>query len=201
MSNVWFSSDLHFGHENVIKYSNRPFSSVEEMNEGLIQNHNSLVKPGDTYYHLGDFAFAPQEFIQKTLRRMNGNKIFVAGNHDKPKNFTGLVGQFRSDWFGKVGNLRVHMYHYPVEAWNGAYHGTVHLHGHSHGSTDNTGKLRFDVGVDCFNMYPVGLEDLEKLVAKRTEEMKEAGIDFDASRKRTREKRIEASGNSTSTTN
>lgn len=167
------------------------------MNEALIENHNSLVKPGDIYYHLGDFAFASEEFIRKTLKRMNGNKIFLAGNHDNPSHFTGSVQQFRSDFIGKVGKLRVHMYHHPIESWNGAFYGTVHLHGHSHGSTDNSNKLRFDVGVDCFNMRPVNIEDLEKLVAKRTEEMKIAGIDFDAARKRTKEKRIEASRNQT----
>lgn len=78
---IYFSSDHHFYHANVIKYCNRPYSSIEEMNEKLIANWNSVVQPEDTVYYLGDFslAFRPVELYSK---RLNGVKKLVAGNHD-----------------------------------------------------------------------------------------------------------------------
>lgn len=175
MSNTYLSSDWHLYHKNIIRYCNRPFSSVEEMNEALIENHNSVVRPNDTFFHLGDFAFAGSDEIRKALKRMNGKKIFLKGNHDRASNFVGLVDDFVPDWFGKIGGMNVHMYHYPVASWNGAFHGTIHLHGHSHGSTDSTGLLRFDMGVDCFNMFPVGVEELIALVTRRKADIAEHG--------------------------
>lgn len=180
MSNIFFSSDLHFDHKNIIKYSHRPYADVDEMNEALITNHNSVVKPGDTWYHLGDFCFGGSDRIPKHLKRMNGQKIFLKGNHDRSHNFKDLVGDFRNDWFGKIGKYSYHLYHYPIQSWNGAFHGSVHLHGHSHGSTPSPGMLRWDMGVDCWNWFPVSLEELEQVINKRKEELK--GKDLDPGR-------------------
>lgn len=79
--NTWITSDLHFWHANIIKFCNRPFATVEEMNEVLISNWNAVVQPEDTVYVVGDFsmAFRPVELYTK---RLNGKKILVAGNHD-----------------------------------------------------------------------------------------------------------------------
>lgn len=78
---IWFTSDHHFWHQNVIKYCGRPFKDVQEMNEILIANWNSVVMPDDLVYYLGDFsmAFRPVEIY---TRRLNGTKILIAGNHD-----------------------------------------------------------------------------------------------------------------------
>lgn len=172
--NVFFSSDLHFYHANIIKYCKRPFASVEEMNEGLIANHNSLVKPNDVWYHLGDFAFAGSDEIRQVLRRMNGIKHFVKGNHDKAVNFVGLVESFSADLCLKFNGIRYHLYHFPVSSWDSAHHGSIHLHGHSHGSTNSDGLLRFDMGVDCNNMFPFSLEQVEALVKQRREDLRAA---------------------------
>ena len=71
--NSWVISDTHFGHKNVIKYDNRPFQDVAAMDEALIKNWNSVVKPGDTIYHLGDFAFSSEDKVCEVLERLNGN--------------------------------------------------------------------------------------------------------------------------------
>lgn len=151
---------MHFRHKNIIKYSNRPFKDMDDMREGLILNHNSVVKPEDTWFHLGDFAFADGDYIRSVLRRLNGYKIFLPGNHDNRGQFhqfreEGLIQEFHSDWIGKIGNHRFHIYHFPIQSWDGARHGTIHLHGHSHGSTPSPNMLRMDVGVDCHNWFPI----------------------------------------------
>lgn len=84
---TWFISDTHFGHANIIKYCNRPFNNVDEMNKTLTDNWNSVVKPDDLVYHLGDFSFYEVETYRKML---NGKIILIRGNHDRKiddKNF------------------------------------------------------------------------------------------------------------------
>lgn len=78
---LWFTSDTHFYHTNIIQYCNRPYSSVEEMNEALVTNWNEVVAPTDTVYHLGDFSLAARP-VELFTPRLNGTKILVPGNHD-----------------------------------------------------------------------------------------------------------------------
>jgi calcineurin-like phosphoesterase family protein len=77
--NIWFSADTHYGHKRIIELANRPFSSVEEMDEVMIEKHNTRVKNGDRFYLVGDFAFDDHDTY---LRRLNGQKFIVPGNHD-----------------------------------------------------------------------------------------------------------------------
>lgn len=83
----WVSSDHHFGHSKIIEYCNRPFHNVHEMDEEMIARWNAVVKPEDTIYHLGDFAFfkGGPDVLKDITRRLNGYKIMVMGNHDKRK--------------------------------------------------------------------------------------------------------------------
>ena len=78
---IWFTSDEHYGHANIIKFCNRPFSDVHEMTLGLIAKHNHLVKKGDTVYHLGDFCWKPAD-VAEVLRQLEGEHILIVGNHD-----------------------------------------------------------------------------------------------------------------------
>lgn len=78
---IYITSDPHFNHANVIPYCNRPYSSVEEMNEALIANWNSVIKPEDTIYCLGDFSFHIRS-VEQFMPRLNGKKILISGNHD-----------------------------------------------------------------------------------------------------------------------
>ena len=78
----FYTSDLHFGHKNIIKYENRPFNSVEEMDEELIRRWNNKVGKNDEVYILGDFAFASGRRVNELLDRLNGRKYLLRGNHD-----------------------------------------------------------------------------------------------------------------------
>lgn len=88
MSNIWVTSDTHFNHKNILNFHDsegkrvRNFSSVEEMNEVMIERWNSRVKPGDKIYHLGDVFFGPKEWIENNWSRLNGKKRLIVGNHD-----------------------------------------------------------------------------------------------------------------------
>lgn len=152
---LFWSSDHHFYHKRICEFSQRPFSSVEEMNEGLINNHNKVVSPNDTCYFLGDFSFARTvEETQQILERLNGNKHFISGNHDEQilKNRSQFIGQnlFQSiQQYKKISNQgqSIIMFHYGCRVWEKSHYGSWLLFGHSHNSLPPYGKS-VDVGVD-----------------------------------------------------
>lgn len=84
MTKRHYTSDTHFGHARIIELSNRPFKHVDEMNEEIIRRWNSVVGPDDTVYHLGDVALGPIMESLANIRRLNGHKILILGNHDRP---------------------------------------------------------------------------------------------------------------------
>lgn len=94
-SNTWFWADPHFNHMNIIKYCNRPFAGVDEMNEALIENYNSVVGANDDVWCLGDFCFGPKDNLAKIVSRLNGKIRLVKGNHDRHKNKVYLDAGFR----------------------------------------------------------------------------------------------------------
>jgi len=179
MSNTWFTSDTHYFHGNIIKYCNRPFSNVEEMNEALITNYNSVVKPKDTIYHLGDFGFAHIDKIKYIASRLNGNKILLYGNHDKvirnaPKGTFDSSFNFIRDYLEiNVNGQKIILCHYPMLTWNASGRGSIMLHGHAHGKTNyghiKNGKI-LDVGVDVHNYFPISFDDVMKIMEKRVSE-------------------------------
>lgn len=173
MQNIFFTSDTHYGHANVIQYSNRPYDDVREMNESMIDNWNTIVQPGDLVYHLGDFAFTTPEEATKIAKRLKGQKYLVWGNHDKKLR---KDADFMSQWIWakgmaeiKVGDQKIVMCHYAMLTWNQSHRGAWNLHGHSHGSLkEDWYSLRTDVGVDCWNHYPVTFDELKTLMAAKT---------------------------------
>ena len=173
---IYFTSDTHYSHKNIIKYSNRPFSSVEEMNESLIDNWNKIVKPGDCVYHLGDLGFTKEELMSSIVRRLNGQKFLIFGNHDKNlrkaenvlKYFVWSKDYFELNVQVKGEKQKIVLAHYPFLTWNKSHHGSWHLHGHCHGTLPvNMSAKRIDVGVDCFNYTPVSIDEIGRLMAKR----------------------------------
>jgi calcineurin-like phosphoesterase family protein len=81
---IWFTSDTHFGHANIIKYCERPFRDTDHMDAVIVDNWNSIVSPEDTVYHLGDVALGTIDKSLANVGRLNGYKILVIGNHDRP---------------------------------------------------------------------------------------------------------------------
>lgn len=177
-SKIFFTSDTHYGHANIIKYCQRPFKDVEEMNEALITNYNSVVRPEDTVFHLGDFAFMQVDKAKYIASRLNGNKHLLYGNHDKV--IRGARGAFESSFnFIRdyheitVEGVKIVMCHYPMLSWHGSGRGSIMLHGHAHGNT-NYGHLKdakiLDVGVDCHNYFPISADEVFRKMEKRVAE-------------------------------
>lgn len=155
MSNIWFASDLHLGHANIIKYSKRPFKSVDEHDRILIENWNTYVSPRDTVYYLGDFAYKNKEAAIKYRERLAGQIFFIEGNHDSvAEQMKNQFGWYKEVYTLKtetprLGKVEVFMSHYAHRVWNKSHHGRWHLYGHSHASLpDDPNSLSFDVGVD-----------------------------------------------------
>jgi calcineurin-like phosphoesterase family protein len=150
MKNTWFIADTHFGHANIIRYSKRPFESVDAHDLQLIENWNTHVKPGDDVFHLGDFAYRSRESALAILERLYGNIHLIEGNHDS------VAHQIRAHfaWYDKVkmikvGEQRIFLSHYAHRVWDRSHHGAWHLYGHSHASLpDDPNSLSFDAGVD-----------------------------------------------------
>lgn len=173
MKNIFFTSDTHFGHANIIRYSNRPFSSVEEMDETLIENINKMIKPNDILYHLGDFSFKRGDFIYDYMDKIRCNNIYyIYGNHDKEIRKNRDL-QLRFIWAKDFAEINVNgqeitLCHYAMRVWNKSHHGTWHLYGHSHGSLpDNNNSLSFDIGVDCHNYKPLHFDEVAVIMSKK----------------------------------
>lgn len=130
MIEVWFTSDTHFGHKNILEYEKeaRPFETVEEMNEALISNWNDTVRPKDIVWHLGDFAFGRSNI--ELAGRLNGRKRLIMGNHDVYNNSLYL------DYFEKLFGVhywrRCVLSHIPVHVGNLGSRALLNVHGHLH---------------------------------------------------------------------
>ena len=164
---IWFTSDLHLGHRAAINMCGRPFESVEEMNDILIRNYNTCVKPQDTVYILGDITHRiPLLEANQLIRQLNGKKILCKGNHDKnydPALFEGIY-DFREI---AVNGVNISLMHYPLMSWPKSRHGSIHLHGHMHNNEEynlqqKMNKIRrYDVGVDANHFYPISIEQIK----------------------------------------
>jgi calcineurin-like phosphoesterase family protein len=188
MRNIWFTSDTHFNHKNIVRgtsswgtlgegshQSTRDFDTLEEHNQTLIDNFNQLIKPGDEWYHLGDVAFGGHENIKVFMDAINCKNVhLIFGNHDQHiepvdspyrKLFKSCRQRFElslrvgTETSGKFGKTRIFMSHYAHRVWNQSHHGTIHLYGHSHGTLSGIGKS-MDVGVDTNNLYPYHLDEI-----------------------------------------
>lgn len=160
---TWFTSDTHFGHKRIIELAKRPFASLEEMDNIIINNWNKRVLPGDQVYHLGDFAFDEHD---PYLERLNGQKFLCLGNHDHSKRWKKATKWVDIDNYReiKVGDQLIILFHYAMRVWNKSGHGSIHLYGHSHNNLPGDAQS-CDVGVDSWGMCPVTLDDIKKRLA------------------------------------
>lgn len=179
MNKIWFTSDLHFWHSNIVRYTNRGIDTTQENHdEWLIDLWNKQVHKSDIVYQLGDFCFNRRraEDILKVRSRLNGNIISIKGNHcdrdalkksgmefydQKIKTF--LIGERKQ---------QIVMNHFAMEIWENKQHGAWHVFGHSHGTFQPVEGKRIDVGLDnAYNLFGehrfFTLDDLDQYMANR----------------------------------
>jgi calcineurin-like phosphoesterase family protein len=174
---LWFTSDTHFNHSQVIERQNRPFTSLTHMHEEMIDRWNTLVDPHDTVYVLGDFAYeirSPDGWeMLRLFRALNGTKHLVIGNHDEAhREVLRLPWESQSYMIGIQTRRQSHRWltasHYAMETWRGMSRGSLMLHGHSHGTLKRQIPYRFDVGVDVWGYAPVNIDTLVDIAKKQT---------------------------------
>lgn len=163
MPKTWFTSDTHFGHKMLIERGHRPFVSVEEMDQVMVDRWNERVSPGDTVFHLGDFAFAEHDPF---LQRLRGMKRLILGNHDHSRRWKRATLWHTIDAMlhVTVEETPLALCHYAMRVWALSHYGALHLYGHSHGRLPGDSQS-LDVGVDCWDFRPVSLEEIRDRLA------------------------------------
>jgi len=174
---IWFTGDTHFNHANIIKYSKRPFTDLDEMTAEIIHRWNTKVKTSDTVYHLGDFALSygkkHVKLIDKILAKLNGQKYLIVGNHDRDETTKnrrwGKVTHYHEIKVerGGIYKQRIVMCHYAMRVWNQMYRGSWMLYGHSHGNLTDIGGKTMDVGVDCHGYRPINIDEVAEFMNGR----------------------------------
>lgn len=174
---IYYTSDLHFGHENILQ-NRTMFSTIEEMNETLIEKWNKKVHRNDHVYILGDFSYRSEIPVESYLERLKGKKHLIMGNHDGDW-LRGSRYDELSQYFESIDNLitikrdkmKITMCHYPMLEWSGsryASQGTSYLiHGHIHETKNEIYEYikanqptALNCGVDINNFEPVTFEEL-----------------------------------------
>lgn len=160
---IFFTSDLHLNHANILKYTQRPWTDGETMNQGIVDIWNETVSSQDTIYILGDIHFGSADKLDPILRQLNGIKYLVRGNHDLEKVYLKPQIQSQFGWIRDYHEMTIEgqfivMSHYPFKVWNKNHYGSWNLHGHSHGGLEPEGK-QLDVGID--NSYNLSLQNPE----------------------------------------
>ena len=163
MVKTFYIADLHFGHKNVIKYDNRPFLSVEEMDDVLIENWNHTVGVDDTVYVLGDISWYDYKRTVEIMQQLKGKKILIKGNHDKLNQELKNCFEYICDYKEIKDNGRdVILCHYPIPCFNKHFYGSIHLYGHVHNSFEANMMEHFkqemaDLYEKQCNMFNVGV--------------------------------------------
>ena len=196
MRNIFFTSDTHYNHKNIVrgttewKQENNPypvdrtrdFNTLEEHNTELVKSINSIVKPDDILYHLGDWSFGGHENIKKFREQLHCKEIhLIFGNHDQhiekagspyrelftsTQHYLELNLRIDSMKSGQYGKTKICLSHFAHRIWNKAHHGAIHLYGHSHGTIEDFGRS-MDVGVDTNNLYPYHLDEILEIMKNR----------------------------------
>jgi calcineurin-like phosphoesterase family protein len=181
---IFYTADLHLGHKNIIKHCNRPFSSVEEMDEHLISSWNKNVRPNDSVYILGDLIFRSSASPDSYLSRLRGKKHLILGNHDKDwiKKVDMSEHFISVERFAEISNSqhKITLCHYPLMSWNHMAKGSYMIHGHIHNNREAFyfPLLRqmpnlLNAGVEINDYRPVSfdvlVENNERFKSERTE--------------------------------
>lgn len=185
---IFFTSDTHWFHKNIIEFCKRPYSSVEEMNEELIKNWNSVVGEDDIVFHLGDFCFGGTQKWEEVLKQLNGKIYLILGNHDE-KNLTSTIESYFENIAYKmhiyIEDKSIYLNHCPERCFAGAWRGenaTWQIYGHVHSSERCKEGLdvrrltdmfptQYDVGVDNNNFTPISFNKLKEIIEKQQESL------------------------------
>ena len=172
MPDTWFTADFHLGHANIIPFCSRPFATVGEMDQAILERLNASVKANDIPYFLGDFCMGSHARVVAYRRRIRCQKIFaVPGNHDKQ------ARKLKEDllWLDNLAEVSIHgqpivLCHYALRVWNRSNRGSWHLYGHSHGRLPEVhNSLSMDVGVDTHEFRPWHYDEIAGVMRRRSE--------------------------------
>lgn len=170
---MWWTSDLHLNHANILNFGGRPWKTVEEMNEAIITNFNAVVGATEPVYILGDFVLGKPDYpsIYSLVGQLNGHKYLVPGNHDTQAKLTmyqesGLI-EVLPPLYEIKKPRKIVMCHFPLAKWHHDYDGTWMLHGHTHGHFTNTGKS-MDVGIDAHPEFrPFHIDEIQMILGNK----------------------------------
>lgn len=172
---IWFISDTHFCHKNIIAYENRPFTDIEQMNSEMIRRWNEVVAPDDVVYHLGDVALGPAERFYPIVSALNGRKILIRGNHDGHSKDWYLERGFAEVYpsltlYAKGKRILLTHTPAPVPGFDYDLHFFGHVHDKAHhgeyeGTYPTIARNGACLCVERWNYYPVELERLLQLCA------------------------------------
>jgi calcineurin-like phosphoesterase family protein len=167
--NTWLISDTHFDHENIIKYCNRPFITVTEMNNKLLNNWNNTINDDDNVFFLGDMAFGRNSKSARWwLTQLKGNKIFIKGSHDKGIRSTSIIDKktvvVDNYFLTKINDLSILLIHNPINvpAWH--YGWVIHGHVHNNEPFLNFDTKRINVSAEVLNYKPININILESII-------------------------------------
>jgi len=179
---LFFTSDPHFYHANIIKYCDRPYHNAKSMTEDLIKKWNETVPEDGHIFMLGDLSMtAKTDAIKWVMHQLNGTKYLIIGNHDRSNVARGHIGGMWQDIADIMeisvadeeisgGYQKLVMCHYPMITWNGSHRGSWQLFGHVHGTLDKSDKLspnQLDVGVDSHKFRPISYEEIKIIITKK----------------------------------
>ncbi len=177
---LFFTSDPHYGHENILKYCHRPFSSIEEHDEELIRLWNETVPEDGIVFILGDIGFCSETYLKTILNRLNGKIYWIIGNHDWRRITPGIMNCFEcitQQMVITVDNKLVYLNHFPFLCYpDSDRHPVYQFFGHVHsgplsGSSDisrlvHLNKRQYDVGVDNNEYKPISFQDIMKKIGE-----------------------------------
>jgi len=171
---TYITSDLHIGHKNIQKFcpaTRGHYTDVDHMNEEMVKEWNAIVNPEDLVYILGDVAFLPAQKAVQFLKRMNGRKILIEGNHDvkqlKDNSFRACFEEIHKYLEVQWDKRKLVLFHYPISEWNQMHRGALHFHGHLHGSQSGLEQYRArDMGYDATGQIVMRMEDAIELARK-----------------------------------
>lgn len=166
-----FTSDPHYNHKNIIEFCQRPWWSIDMMNEGLIERYNSIIKDGDVVLWGGDCFFGNIKDAAAIMKRLNGSKVLVRGNHDRQSRVMAAIGfsLVMDECLIEIAGKPVRIKHYPYvdkrfpDRCPKIRPNEILIHGHTH-STEKVNGNQIHIGVDAWDYRPAMYEEIEELV-------------------------------------